>query len=133
MDARRALTRFAELVRPGGAVVVIGLASPAWYDLPFAAVALAARLTLRIVRGGWRHTAPMRWPPPLNYGEMKTLSAELLPGVRFRRHLLGRYSLVWYKPIDPARELANRFPSALARGLQISSQSRTETRAPPES
>ena len=32
-------------------------------------------------------------------GEMKALSARVLPGVRYRRHWLGRYSLVWHKPL----------------------------------
>ena len=99
MDAAQALTRFARLVRPGGTVVVVGLAANAWSDLPFAAVALTARVALRLVHGGgWRHSAPQCWPPPLTYGEMRALSTRVLPGVRYRRHLLGRYSLVWRKP-----------------------------------
>jgi len=36
-----------------------------------------------------------RWE---TYREMKVLGARVLPGVRYRRHLLGRYSLVWRKP-----------------------------------
>jgi hypothetical protein len=28
---------------------------------------------------------------------MKTLGARLLPAVQYRRHLLGRYSLIWRK------------------------------------
>jgi 2-polyprenyl-3-methyl-5-hydroxy-6-metoxy-1,4-benzoquinol methylase len=99
LDARRALARFAELVRPGGSVVVIGLAATAWRDLPFTALAQSARLACWLVRGEWRHSAPMCWPPPLTYGEMKALGGELLPGVVYRRHLLGRYSLVWRKPL----------------------------------
>jgi 2-polyprenyl-3-methyl-5-hydroxy-6-metoxy-1,4-benzoquinol methylase len=97
LDAARALERFAELVRPGGTVVVIGLAANAWSDLPLAAVALGARLVLGTIRGHWEHSAPMCWPPPLTYREMKALSARVLPGVRYRRHALGRYSLVWRK------------------------------------
>jgi hypothetical protein len=34
----------------------------------------------------------------LTYREMKVLSSAVLPGVRYRRHVLGRYSLVWRKP-----------------------------------
>lgn len=97
MDAAHALERFAELVRPGGTVVVIGLAANAWSDLPLAAVALGARLVLGAIRGHWEHSAPMCWPPPLTYGELKALSSVVLPGVRYRRHLLSRYSLVWRK------------------------------------
>jgi SAM-dependent methyltransferase len=98
MDAGPSLTRFAQLVRPGGTVVVVGLASNAWSDIPLAAVAVAARQVLGLVHGRWDHSAPECWPPPLTYGEMRALSARVLPGVRYRRHVLGRYSLVWRKP-----------------------------------
>jgi len=98
MDAARALTRFAQLVRPGGTVAVVGLAANDWSDVPLAAVAVTSRVVLRLVHGRWEHTAPTCWPPPLTYGEMKTLSASALPGRRYRRHLLSRYSLVWRRP-----------------------------------
>jgi 2-polyprenyl-3-methyl-5-hydroxy-6-metoxy-1,4-benzoquinol methylase len=98
MDAARALTRFAQLVRPGGTIVVVGLASNTWLDIPLAAVAVCSRLVLRLFFGRWDHSAPTCWPPPLTYREMRVLSARVLPGVRYRRHLLSRYSLVWRKP-----------------------------------
>jgi len=97
MDAAQALGRFAQLVRPGGTVVVVGLAASAWSDMPLAALAIVSRLALRLVHGHWSHSAPTCWPPPLTYREMKRLSARVLPGVRYRRHVLGRYSLVWRK------------------------------------
>ena len=98
MDAGRALARFARLVRPGGVVAVVGLAAYSWADFPLAPLALASRLALTLVHGKWNHSAPTCWPPPLTYGEMKALSAVVLPGVRYRRHVLGRYSLVWRRP-----------------------------------
>jgi 2-polyprenyl-3-methyl-5-hydroxy-6-metoxy-1,4-benzoquinol methylase len=98
MDASRSLERFAELVRPGGCVIVVGLAAAAWSDLPQAAVAVAARQVLGLVRGRWHHSAPECWPPPLTFAAMRAVSARTLPGVCYRRHLLGRYSLVWRKP-----------------------------------
>ena len=52
---------------------------------------------LRLVRNYWEHTAPICWPPPLTYREVRALSERVLPGVRYRRHLLNRYSLVWRK------------------------------------
>ena len=98
MDAARSLARFAQLVRPGGTVVVVGLAANAWSDIPAAAVAIVSREVLSLVHGRWEHSAPECWPPPLTYREMKALSVRTLPGVRYRRHLLARYSLVWRKP-----------------------------------
>ena len=98
MDAERSLPRFAQLVRPGGTVLVVGLAANAWSDIPLAAVAVASRQVLGLMYRRWDHSAPECWPPPLTYGEMKALSARILPGVRYRRHVLGRYSLMWRKP-----------------------------------
>jgi 2-polyprenyl-3-methyl-5-hydroxy-6-metoxy-1,4-benzoquinol methylase len=98
MDAGPALTRCAELVRPGGTVVVVGLAANEWSDVPLAAIAVTSRFALGIVRRRWSHSAPQCWPPPLTYREIRELSARVLPGVRYRRHLLGRYTLVWRKP-----------------------------------
>jgi SAM-dependent methyltransferase len=99
-DAVMALTRFSQLVRPGGAVIVVGLAANTVWDAPLEGVAVGARLTLGVVYGLWEHSAPQCWPPPLTYGEIRNLSARLLPGVRYRRHLLGRYSLVWRRPVE---------------------------------
>jgi SAM-dependent methyltransferase len=98
MDAGRSLTRFAQLVRPRGTVVVVGLAANAWSDMPLAAVGMTSRLWFGFVYGRWSHSAPECWPPLLTYREMKARSAAVLPGVHYRRHLLNRYSLVWRKP-----------------------------------
>ena len=99
MDAAEALACFARLTRPGGTVAIVGLAANAWSDLPLAAIGLILRQVLGVVRGQWNHSAPTCWPPPLTYGEMKALSARVLPGVRYERLWLGRYSLVWRKPL----------------------------------
>ena len=102
MDAVRSLTRFAQLARPGGTVVVIGIAANSWLDLPLAAFAVASKRVHALIYTRWSHSAPRCWPPPLTYAEMKTLSARVLPGARYRRLWLGRYSLVWRKPGAPA-------------------------------
>ena len=102
MDAAQSLQHFARLVRPGGTVVVVGIAATGWADLPLAAAALIARGTLRLIHGWWEHSAPMCWPPPVTFREMQRVSACVLPGVHYRRHLLGRYSLVWRKPRSAA-------------------------------
>lgn len=98
MPAEQALRRFAELARPGGVVAVVGLAANDWRDAPYAVVAHSAQLILGFARGHWKHSASMVWPPPATYLEMKRIASRVLPGVRYRRHLLGRYSLIWTKP-----------------------------------
>jgi hypothetical protein len=52
----------------------------------------------RATKGYWEISSPTVWPPPETYAGMRDLAAELLPGTRFRRHLLWRYSLVWTRP-----------------------------------
>ena len=97
LNAEEGLLRFAELVRTGGVVAVVGLAANNWWDLPYALIGHGARLLIGRVRGHWEHSAPMVWPPPATYREVKQIARRVLPGVRYRRHLLGRYSLIWTK------------------------------------
>jgi SAM-dependent methyltransferase len=97
MDARAGLLGLRGLVAPGGVLVVIGLARP---DLPKdIPIEVFAHIVERARR--WPGKAdnaagfPIVWPPPERYATMRRLARELLPGVRWRRHLLWRYSLVW--------------------------------------
>jgi 2-polyprenyl-3-methyl-5-hydroxy-6-metoxy-1,4-benzoquinol methylase len=99
MDARVALGRMRTLLRPGGRLAIIGLARSRYpADLPRDAAATVASLLHKATKGYWEISAPIVWPPPETYAGMRRLAAELLPGVRYRRHLLWRYSLVWTKP-----------------------------------
>jgi len=99
MDSARGLARMAELVRPGGVVALVGLArsrTPADFALDLAA-AVGTRLH-KLTKTYWENSAPKVWPPPESYREVRRVAERVLPGVRYRRHLLWRYSLVWRKP-----------------------------------
>ena len=98
MDAAAALTRMGQLLVPGGILVIVGLARSRPPDLPWEAAAVIANLGHRATKGYWQHPSPIVWPPPHTYRQIRALAGEALPGVRFRRHLLWRYSLVWAKP-----------------------------------
>ena len=101
MDAETGLRRMAHLVRPGGALVVVGLArSRHLRDLALdVAGAVATRVHTHVLRKRyWEHSAPKVWPPPLSYAELRRTAARVLPGVEYRRHVLWRYSLVWTRP-----------------------------------
>jgi SAM-dependent methyltransferase len=113
MDTGAALRRMAGLLRPGGVLAVVGLArdgGPA--DLGRAVPAILGTQVRRVV-SAWRlrgsarptpaYTSPVVWPPPLTYREVRRLAGQVLPGVRYRRHLYWRYSLVWAKPSDTGR------------------------------
>lgn len=106
MDARAALERMSRLLEPGGTLVIVGLARsrlPA--DLLRDAAAVVANVGYRLTRTCWEQPSPIVWPPPHTYAEMQGLARRHLPGVRYQRHLLWRYSLIWVKPAaaGPAR------------------------------
>ncbi|GAA2323150.1 hypothetical protein GCM10010149_90460 [Nonomuraea roseoviolacea subsp. roseoviolacea] len=61
-------------------------------------VGVAVSTFHRARKGLWHHPPPTAWPPPVTYGQMRGLAAELLPGSEYRRHLLLRYSVVWREP-----------------------------------
>jgi len=99
MDAAAALGRMRDLLRPGGTLVIVGLARsrlPA--DLPVEVAAVAVNGIYRLTKTYWQHPSPTVWPPPVTYPGMRRLATHLLPGARCRRHLLWRYSIVWTKP-----------------------------------
>jgi hypothetical protein len=100
MDATTALTRMADLLRPGGILAVLGCARTSRFgDFFFELAGVAAHKALQRRHGHWDHPSPTVWPPPVTYRQMRELAARLLPGSKYRRHLLWRYSLVWTKPV----------------------------------
>lgn len=104
MDATAALTRMRALLRPGGVLALIGLARANFpRDLPFELAGAAAHQAYSLTRQHWDHASPTVWPPPATYSSMRHLAAARLPGARFRRHMLWRYSLVWTKPSERGR------------------------------
>jgi len=99
VDTVAGLSALASLVRPGGTLTVIGLARSRWpRDLPRDAAATVVSRWHRLRRTHWVHQAPIVWPPPDTYAELRATAERLLPGVAFRRHLLWRCSIVWRKP-----------------------------------
>lgn len=99
LDARAGLRRFAELVRPGGVVAVVGLArSELPKDLPWELAGAVTTRAIKLRRTYWEHSAPTVWPPPETYQGMRAIVEEELPGATFRRHVLWRYWLRWTKP-----------------------------------
>jgi 2-polyprenyl-3-methyl-5-hydroxy-6-metoxy-1,4-benzoquinol methylase len=99
MDMRRALIRMRQLLRPGGTLAIVGLARSRFpADLPVEAAGVVFHRACLATRTYWEHSAPTVWPPPESYTAVRQLAAGVLPGVRYHRHLLWRYSLVWSSP-----------------------------------
>ncbi len=105
-DGEAGLRRMAELLRPGGVLVVVGLARDSLplsliWDIP-AVIGHRLHVAAASVRGprppDSGDESPVVWPPPLSYRQMRQLAREVLPGSCFRRRLYWRYTLVWTKP-----------------------------------
>ncbi|MCU1355552.1 MAG: SAM-dependent methyltransferase [Acidimicrobiales bacterium] len=100
LPLRSGLARLADLVRPGGCLVVVGLArSASPLDYAWGAAGLPVSKVLRLVRGHTPVTAPIV-DPTQTLADIRQAAAEITPGARIRRHLLFRYSLTWTRPPD---------------------------------
>ncbi|MEU6481078.1 class I SAM-dependent methyltransferase [Streptomyces sp. NPDC047017] len=99
MDYEAALVRMRELLRPGGTLVVVGLAREA--SVTERAALIVAAPIVRITKVLRRAHGPQGMPvadPQMSYGQVRAAARRLLSGVRYRRHVLRRYSLTWEKP-----------------------------------
>jgi ubiquinone/menaquinone biosynthesis C-methylase UbiE len=98
MDFTAALTTMARLLRPGGQLAVIGLAADKSIgDLLTGAPGVPVDLFYRAIYRRGESGAPIL-DPDLSWREVRAEAARLLPGVRYHRRLLWRYSLLWSKP-----------------------------------
>jgi len=98
MDFAAALTAMARALRPGGRLAVIGLAADrSLADLLAAAPAVPVNLVYRALYRQGESGAPVM-DPQMSWREVRAAAAQTLPGVRYRRRLLWRYSLLWRKP-----------------------------------
>jgi SAM-dependent methyltransferase len=102
MDFTAALTRMRELLRPGGTLAVVSLARNASArDWAFEIISVPVARANRLRRN---HGGPEGMPiadAEMSWREVRDQARRLLPGVRYRRHALWRYSLVWRKPGTP--------------------------------
>ncbi|MET7734560.1 class I SAM-dependent methyltransferase [Streptomyces sp. NPDC005402] len=96
-DAVAGLVR---LLAPGGRLVIVGMAyNETALDWVISGCGLPASLLIRRLRGGKRAPADMPMEdPPVHWAEARGAARRLLPGCRYRRHLLWRYTAVWDKP-----------------------------------
>jgi SAM-dependent methyltransferase len=101
MDFAAALAKMAHILRPGGRLAVVGLAdngSPA--DWIIGAAGIPADLYYKATRGKGNSGAPIE-DPDMTWAQARETARRVLSGVRYRRHLLWRYSLIWDKPATP--------------------------------
>ncbi len=109
MGTAAALRKMACVLRPGGRLAVIGMGekgSPADYLPDLAAIPL--HHYYKRIRGEGDPGCP-KAEADMTWSQVRATARLILPGVRYRRHLLWRYSLVWDKP-DPG----SRAPTVLS-------------------
>ena len=98
MDFGAALAAMARALRPAGRLAVVWLAANGSIgdylaDAPGLPVDWIYRARYR--KGG--SGAPVK-DPEMTWAGVRATARRLLPGVRYRRHVLWRYSLLWRKP-----------------------------------
>ena len=92
------LRRMRELTAPGGVLGVVGLArSTTLRDYARDGVGAVETRLRRLRRPHTMVTAPV-CDPEESYTEVRRIVADVLPGARYRRHNLFRYSIVWTRP-----------------------------------
>lgn len=97
-DTRAALRRLAGLVAPGGTLAVVTFVK---FSFRYFFWHLGTRVACAVanqVKGKWEHTAPIKWPPPDNFRQLRTHVSETLPGARVRPLLYGRVLITWSAP-----------------------------------
>jgi len=88
------------LLAPGGRLMIVGMVyNGTALDRVISAGGLPVSLFLRWRRGGKRAPAGMPMEDStVHWGEARSAVRRLLPGCRYRRRLLWRYTAVWDKP-----------------------------------
>ena len=94
-DTRAALRRLASLLAPGGTLAVVAFVRTTVPDLPWQATAFICRGIVQRIRGNWRHSAPMVWPPHDTLRQLRQHAQAQLPGARIRRLPYGRVLITW--------------------------------------
>lgn len=105
MDTRSSLAKAVTLLRPGGRLLIVGLAAdrtPA--DWTLSALALPwARLGSMLHRESRDIGVPTAAPTE-SIADIRSLARDLLPGARLRRGIYYRYLLSWTKPAPTPSE-----------------------------
>ncbi|MFF3907491.1 class I SAM-dependent methyltransferase [Streptomyces sp. NPDC001848] len=95
-----AVGRLVRLTAPGGRLMIVGLAyNRTSLDWVISGCGVPASRLHALLRGGKRGPAGMPIEDStMHWGEVRKAARQLLPGCRFRRRLLWRYTLIWDKP-----------------------------------
>jgi len=103
MESEEALISMKKLLKPGGIIAIVGIANPNHFsDLPQLAISFLVNNMYWIIGKKYKHQAPIVWPPPLSNKQTKEVAEKILPGCRFKKHWLNRFTIIWKKPVAPS-------------------------------
>jgi SAM-dependent methyltransferase len=103
-DHKEGLNHLARLVRPGGLLLVVGLArSRSLSDFLRDTRDAVALRRHSLVKGVWHTPSPKIWTFPLTYAQARAASLEVLPDAGYGRVPYFRYGLTWHAPIADHR------------------------------
>lgn len=104
------------LLRPGGRLIIIGLARESPADLPWSLTSLILNPLIGMIRHPRRTTdtpesmnAPVA-DPAQSFAQIRAAALKALPGVRMRRGLFWRYTAVWTRGAGRDDPLERRSP-----------------------
>ncbi|MEU1475696.1 class I SAM-dependent methyltransferase [Streptomyces sp. NPDC001668] len=88
------------LLAPGGRLAIVGMAyNGTALDWVISGCGLPGSMLIRRLKGGRRAPAGMPMEDSaMHWGEARRAARRLLPGCRYRRRLLWRYTALWDKP-----------------------------------
>lgn len=127
----QALGAARSLLRPGGRLVVVGLARETSADLPWSLASTVLNPVIGAIRSPRRASAkPVDMTAPTaepreTFAQIADTARAVLPGVRIRRSLFWRYIAVWVAPETPSSAPPGRGVARRAlRGAAAPSRSR---------
>lgn len=103
------------LLRPGGRLVIVGLAREVPADLPWSVSSMLLNPLIGLIRHP-RHAqaipenmmAPTSEPTE-TFEQIASIAREMLPGVKIRRGLFWRYTAVWVRSVDKMQRTGKQY------------------------
>jgi SAM-dependent methyltransferase len=100
MDCAAALAKARAELRPGGELIVIGVAARASFgDLAVDALRAPIARAVGLIRHEVPNSGVPTKEPTESLAQIRSIAGRIIPGHRIRRGLYYRYILTWSKPI----------------------------------
>lgn len=105
MPLRSTLQEARAALRPGGRLVIVGVAKESSRDALLSACSVLLNPLIGLIRHPARAAVPpthLQAPtaaPALTFEDIRAVATDVLPGIRMRRRLFWRYTATWTAPL----------------------------------